>query len=138
MIAKENVLIVDVDGTLCPIKAANESYADLRPEPHLLARLRELAGQGWRIVLLSARGMRTHDGNEGEINAKVLPVLLAWLNRHGVPYHEIYMGKPWAGRNGFYIDDRAVRPREFLELSHGELDALCDRDRLAGGSGEAA
>jgi len=131
MIAETNVLVVDVDGTLCPIKSEQQSYADVLPEPLLVARLRELAGQGWHILLHSARGMRTHGGNAGEIHARVLPTLLAWLERHDIPYHEIHMGKPWPGNNGFYIDDRAVRPREFLERSLADLDALCDRDRLA-------
>ena len=71
MIAGTKVLVVDVDGTLCPIKAAHESYRDLQPEPLLLARLRSMAAEGWRIVIHSARGMRSHDGNPGEINARV-------------------------------------------------------------------
>ncbi|MDZ5650605.1 capsular biosynthesis protein [Nitrospirillum sp. BR 11828] len=137
MIAHTNVLVVDVDGTLCPIKVAGQSYADIPPEPLLVGRLRELAAEGWRIILHSARGMRTHDGNLGTINLDTLPTLLDWLKRHEVPYHEVHMGKPWPGDNGFYIDDRAVRPREFLERSLAELDALCERDRLAKAAGGA-
>lgn len=131
MIAKTNVLVVDLDGTLCPIKGPMEHYADLAPEPQLLAHLRELAEQGWRIVIHSARGMRSYDGNPGEINAFVLPTIIDWLIRHAIPFHEVHVGKPWPGDNGFYIDDRAVRPREFLTHSMAELDALCQRDRLA-------
>lgn len=131
MIAKTKVLVVDLDGTLCPIKGSTQSYADLVPEPRLVVRLRKLADEGWRIVIHSARGMRTHDGNQGEINAFVLPTLMHWLERHQVPFHEVHVGKPWPGDNGFYIDDRAVRPREFLENEMAELEALCRRDRLA-------
>lgn len=131
MIAQTKVLVVDVDGTICPIKISGQSYADIPPEPLMVARLREMAAQGWRIVLQSARGMRTYDGNVGEIAVYTLPTLLAWLDHHQIPYHEVHMGKPWPGDNGFYIDDRAVRPREFLECSLTELDALCDRDRVA-------
>jgi capsule biosynthesis phosphatase len=39
------------------------------------------------------------------------------------------MGKPWPGHHGFYVDDRTVRPREFLSHTLEELDALCIRDR---------
>ena len=130
MIAGTKVLVVDVDGTLCPIKAPGESYRDLQPEPLLLARLQGMAAEGWRIVIQSARGMRSHDGNPGEINARVLPVLIDWLQRHAVPFHEVHVAKPWPGDNGFYIDDRSVRPREFIENSLEELDRLCARDRL--------
>lgn len=132
MIAGSKVLVVDLDGTLAPIKGPGESYRDILPEPLMLARLQEMAAGGWRIVIHSARGMRSHDGNAGEINARVLPVMIDWLNRHQVPFHEVYVGKPWPGDNGFYIDDRSVRPREFIENSLEELDRICVRDRLAG------
>ena len=130
MITGTKVLVVDLDGTLCPIKAPGESYRDLKPEPLLLARLQGMAAEGWRIVIQSARGMRSHDGNPGEINAHVLPVMIDWLRRHEVPFHEVHVSKPWPGDNGFYIDDRSVRPREFIEHSLEELDRLCARDRL--------
>ncbi len=132
MIAGTNVLVVDVDGTLCPIKSAGQSYKDLQPEPRMLARLQEMAAAGWRIVIHSARGMRSYDGNPGEINAHVLPVLLDWLKRHEVPFHEVHVGKPWPGNNGYYVDDRSVRPREFIENSLEALDQICVRDRLVG------
>lgn len=131
MIAQDNVLVVDIDGTLCPEKPGAMTYADLPVEPRMLERLTELRRQGWHIVLHSARGMRSNGGNPGKINVNVVPTLLAWLERHDVPYDEIVLGKPWAGRCGYYIDDRAVRPREFLELPFSELDEIIKRDRVA-------
>lgn len=132
MIAKDKVLVVDIDGTLCPIKKSGESYGDLPVFVEMRDRLRALHAEGWRIILASARGMRTYDGNLGEIHKNVLPTLVSWLDRHDVPYHEIWMGKPWPGHGGFYIDDRTVRPREFLEHSFEDLEAICNRDRLVG------
>ena len=132
MIATDRVLVVDVDGTLCDIKRAGQSYADVAPEPRLIARLRELHAQGWGIILSSARGMRSNDGNLGQINKTVAPVILDWLARHEVPFDELHLGKPWPGSEGFYIDDRAVRPREFLENDQSGLEALVAQDRLAG------
>jgi len=131
MIKNNKVLVVDVDGTLCPAERGDMSYADLPAEPLLVQRLQELAAGGWHIIIHSSRNMRSYNGNTGAINARTLPVLLEWLARHEVPYHEIYMGKPWPGHDGFYIDDRAVRPREFLEHSHDELMTICERDRVA-------
>ncbi|MEO7248152.1 MAG: capsular biosynthesis protein [Novosphingobium sp.] len=129
MIASDKVLVVDIDGTLCPIKPTSDSYADLPVNEPLRDRLNNLHAQGWRIVLASARGMRTFDGNTGEIAKNVLPMLLDWLERHDVHFDEINMAKPWPGHNGFYIDDRTVRPREFLTHTLEELDAICARDR---------
>jgi capsule biosynthesis phosphatase len=47
--------------------------------------------------------------------------LLEWLAKWNVPYDEILFGKPWPGRKGFYIDDRTVRPDEFLSLTETEI-----------------
>ena len=130
MIEKDKALVVDIDGTLCPIKRSDESYADLPVEPRMLQRLIELKQDGWRIILSSSRGMRTHDGNQGEILVNVLPTLLDWLKHHKVPFDEIWMAKPWPGHDGLYIDDRSVRPREFIENSLEDLYKICERDRL--------
>ena len=68
--------------------------------------------------------MRTFDGNLGKINRHTLPIVLNWLNEHSVPYDEIYMGKPWCGMDGFYVDDRAIRPEEFVNLSLEQINQL--------------
>ena len=31
------------------------------------------------------------------------------------------MGKPWPGRGGFYVDDRSIRPSEFMALSYEQI-----------------
>ena len=53
-------------------------------------------------------------GQIGKINANTLPLILDWLAQHEIPYDEIHVGKPWCGTEGFYVDDKAVRPSEFL------------------------
>ena len=75
--------------------------------------------------------MRSNDGNVGRIGKTVAPGMLQWLIEHEIPFDELHLAKPWPGRQGFYVDDRSVRPREFLELSLEELNALVDRDRVA-------
>ena len=138
MIEKQNALVVDIDGTLCAIKAPRASYRDVSPEPRMIAKLRGLRAEGWRIVLHSSRGMRSNGGNLGMVIRNVAPDLLDWLARHEVPFDELHLGKPWPGREGFYVDDRAVRPREFLENDLEGLRSLVVRDRIAenGESGE--
>jgi len=131
MIENNRALVVDVDGTLCPIKQPGEQYGHIEPEPRMLARLQELHTDGWRIILHSARGMRSHDGNPGRISKHVAPELLQWLAKHEIPFDELHLAKPWPGYQGFYVDDRAVRPREFLELGFDALNALVERDRVA-------
>jgi len=131
MIETEKALVLDIDGTLCPVKTSSQSYAELMPDPQMLERIRALHAQGWHIILHTARGMRSNDGNPGKITKNVMPTLLNWLAAHDIPFDELHMAKPWPGKRGFYIDDRAVRPREFLELEMRELEQLVARDRIA-------
>ena len=44
-------------------------------------------------------------------------------------YDEVIYGKPWPGPEGFYIDDRAIRPKEFIENDIGDLTKICNTDK---------
>lgn len=121
--------IFDVDGTLCPIKKENERYEDVVPFKEMVERIREYKAKGAKIVLLTSRNMNSYNGNIGLINVNTARVLLDWLDRWEIPYDEIIYGKPWPGHHGFYVDDRTVRPSEFLSKSVSELDEIVRRDR---------
>jgi capsule biosynthesis phosphatase len=110
-------------GAAAPEQAPSR-YAHALPNLALIARLREYRAKGFDIVISTSRSMRTFDGNIGKINAHTLPVILDWLGRHDVPYDEIYVGKPWCGLEGFYVDDRSIRPSEFLRYSLPAIHAL--------------
>lgn len=131
---KVGVLVVDVDGTLCDIKGEGESYDDLTPREDMLAKLREYQSRGYGICLFSSRNMRTYGGSIGLINKHTAPQLLRWLEKWDVPYDEIIFGKPWPREKGFYIDDRAIRPDEFLDLSEQEIHDLLRRSATRTGS----
>ena len=90
----------------------------------MLEMLRSYQSAGFHIILTTSRNMRTYDGNIGLILANTAPVLLDWLKRYGVPYDEIHFAKPWPGKGGFYVDDRAIRPSEFLNLSYEQIEEL--------------
>ena len=121
--------VFDVDGTLCPIKKEDERYEDLVPYPEMVDKIREYKQGGAKIVILTSRNMNSFNGNIGLINAKTAKILLEWLDKWEIPYDEIVYGKPWPGHHGFYVDDRTVRPSEFLEKSVDELDKIVGRDR---------
>lgn len=122
--------VFDIDGTICPIKKKDEKYEDLVPYPEMVEKIREYKAGGARIVLLTSRNMNSYNNNIGLINANTAKVLMAWLDKWDIPYDEIVYGKPWAGHKGFYIDDRTVRPDEFLSMSLDEMDETCKRSRL--------
>jgi capsule biosynthesis phosphatase len=125
-------LIVDVDGTLCPVKSDDAQYEDLEPYGLIVQRLRQWQADGYRIVLYTSRNMRSFDGNVGLINKHTAPKLLDWLQHWNIPFDELHFGKPWPGHDGFYVDDRAVRPDEFLKYDADELRALLADARLEG------
>lgn len=116
-------VVIDLDGTLT-IDDASLPYPDRLPNRAVLAKLQEYRDAGFQIAIYTARNMKTHAKSVGRINALTLPVIVEWLQRHNVPFDEIHVGKPWADTGGFYVDDRAIRPDEFLSLTHEQIMAL--------------
>ena len=100
--------VFDVDGTLCPIKGEDESYADLVPYADMVEKLREYKAQGARIILYTSRNMRTYGGDVSLILEHTKPELEAWLAKWDIPYDEIVYGKLWPGHRGLYVDDRST------------------------------
>ncbi|CAH8242093.1 hypothetical protein VAE122_3240004 [Vibrio aestuarianus] len=95
----------------------------------VIEQLRNYKQKGFEIVISTARNMRTYEGNVGKINIHTLPIIIEWLDKHQVPYDEILVGKPWCGHDGFYIDDRAVRPTEFASMSLEEIHQLLKKEK---------
>lgn len=120
-------LVVDLDGTIT--LADTNDYENVAPNLAVIKQLKNYKAQGYTITISTARNMRTYEGNVGLINIHTLPIITAWLDKHQVPYDEILVGKPWCGHDGFYIDDRAVRPSEFASLSVEEINALLDKEK---------
>ena len=126
---KEYSFVCDIDGTLCPVKGMNEKYEDLIPYLDMVEKLRYYQQNGAKIVLFTSRNMNSYGGNIGLINKNTARILAAWLEKWDIPYDEIIYGKPWPGKKGFYVDDRTVRPDEFLAYPAEELGRLCEASR---------
>ena len=126
---EEYSFVFDIDGTICPIKRAEEKYEDLVPYGNVVDKIRYYKENGAKIILFTSRNMNSYGGNIGVINKKTARVLLDWLDRWEIPYDEIIYGKPWPGKKGFYVDDRTVRPDEFLNCGVEELDRICGESR---------
>jgi capsule biosynthesis phosphatase len=123
----EYSFVFDVDGTICPIKGKDERYEDLEPYEAVVEKMRMYHEAGAKIILFTSRNMNTYNGNIGLINKHTAKTLSEWLDKWDIPYDEILYGKPWPGHKGFYVDDRTVRPDEFLERSVEELEDLCKK-----------
>jgi capsule biosynthesis phosphatase len=126
---KDYSFVFDIDGTLCPIKKKDEKYEDLEPFPEMVKKLKYYKENGAKIVLHTSRNVNSYNGNIGLINKHTAVILCEWLEKWMIPYDEIIYGKVWPGHNGFYVDDRTVRPDEFLKYSPKELNNLCAASR---------
>lgn len=124
MVTEEKCIVLDIDGTICPVKRADQEYEDLQPYEDIVRKLQEYRQAGYWIILYTSRNMRTYGGNMGLITARTAKMTMEWLDRWQIPYDEIHFGKPWASRKGFYVDDRAIRPDEFLRLTEAEIEAM--------------
>lgn len=90
----------DIDGTLCEQEPTD--YTLSRPFQPRIDKVNSLFAQGHRILLFTARGSQSGiDWRESTV---------VQLNRWGLRYHELILGKPHAD---VYVDDKAVHPDYF-------------------------
>ncbi|HED6775952.1 TPA: HAD-IIIC family phosphatase [Campylobacter jejuni] len=122
-------LLIDLDGTLT-IDEEHVNYIDKKPNFDLIQTLKEYKKQGFKINIFTSRNMRTFDGELEKIKTHTLPIIISWLKKHNVPYDEIIIGKPWCGYDGFYVDDKAIRPSEFISLNYEQIKELLKKENL--------
>lgn len=119
-------IVIDIDGTLTI--GDHKDYNMVSPNFDVINKIREYKSNGFKIILFTARNMRSYDGNIGKITAKTLPIIFRWLEKYDVPYDEIYVGKPWCGNEGFYVDDKAIRPNEFINKEYNQILKIIGND----------
>ena len=123
----QNKLAIDLDDTLSVTEHGD--YVNSKPVEKTVDMIRQYKEQGFYIVIHSARNMRTYNGEVGLINIHTLPNIIEWLKKNDIPFDEIIVGKPWCGYDGFYIDDKAVRPSEFHSMSFEEIKELLNKEK---------
>src|SRR5574344_168559 len=120
-------IVIDLDDTIS--RTVDGKYGESVPVASVVDALRRYRNEGYRIVILSSRNMRTYSGNIGEITIHTVPTILEFLKKYDIPCDELVMGKPWCGRGGFYVDDRTVRPSEFVGKTEREINDLLDAEK---------
>lgn len=114
-------IVIDLDGTICPIKELGQSYADLLPLPEAVEKITKLKEEGNYIIIQTARNMATQQSNLGKVIKNVGKITLDWLEKYNIEYDEIYFGKPNAD---IYIDDRAFRFDSWKNLNSDIIQTL--------------
>lgn len=120
------VFVVDIDKTLCSKKTKTETYADVKPYNDIIEALNTLHNNGAEVYLESARNMLTQGNNESKVIKNVGLTTLQWLDNNNVPYDGIKFGKTMGT---CYIDDKALRPKEFMRI-YESLEDKSDLEEL--------
>ena len=114
-------IVIDLDGTLCPIKQDGQQYNELIPFPEAVEKMKALKTEGHYLIIATARNMATQRSNLGRVVKNIGKITLDWLDKYQIPYDEIYFGKPNAH---VYIDDRALRFSDWSKVTEEVLEAL--------------
>lgn len=93
----------DLDGVLC--SQVEEDYSEALPNEEAIEALNRLYEQGHTIVIHTARFMGRCQSNPIEVYKLGYDFTLRQLERWGVKFHELHMGKP---RYDLVIDDRSL------------------------------
>ena len=123
----QNKIVIDLDDTISVTEHGD--YVNSNPVKKTVDMIRQYKEQGFYIVIHSARNMRTYNGEVGLINVHTLPNIISWLNKNDIPFDEIIVGKPWCGYDGFYVDDKAIRPSEFHSMSFEQIKELLNKEK---------
>lgn len=111
-------IVVDVDDTICT-NIRRLPYSMCEPVPEVIDTINHLHDDlGFTIVLYTARGMVSCNGDIERIIAKNKDVLIEWLKKHHVSYDELVFGKPIAD---VYVDDKALNVSEFKKETFYQL-----------------
>lgn len=121
---KNGTIVIDLDNTLTV--ESNAPYEKKIPNYPVIEACRKYHDLGFKIIIHTSRNMRTYDGDIDTIKKVTYPIIIEWLEKYNVAYDEVIVGKPWCGDNGFYVDDKAVRPSEFVSLSFEEIKTLIE------------
>ena len=116
--------VIDIDDTISVTEKDENGdgiYPEAKPIQQVIDKINYLYQVGHTIILLTARGMRTFQGNTKKIDVHHRPILEKWLSLHNVNYHTLIFGKPW-GPNVHYIDDRGLTVDQFVDNKVNEFE----------------
>ena len=111
-------IVFDVDDTICS-NVRRLGYDKCIPDYEVIKKINHLHDDlGFWIVLHTARGMVSCNGDIDKIIKKNKKVLEDWLAKFDVHYDELIFGKPIAD---LYVDDKALDVEGFKRENFGIL-----------------
>jgi capsule biosynthesis phosphatase len=113
---KKKIFCFDLDNTLVTYPKIAGDYDTVLPIYYNIKFLRSLHKSGHKIIIYSARRMRTFRSNLTLVKKNIEKLTISQLKKFKIPYHKLILGKPYAH---FYIDDLSVNSYENLQYSLG-------------------
>ena len=111
-------IVFDIDDTICS-NVRRLGYKYCVPDLEVIKKINYLHDElGFTIVLHTARGMVSCNGDIDKIIEKNKRVTEDWLANHDVHYDELIFGKPIAD---LYVDDKALNVEDFKKEEFGVL-----------------
>jgi len=104
-------IICDVDDTISI--STTHDWENATPHIPVINKINKLYDDGWTIILMTARGQVSCNGDFKEASKKYRQTMESWLKRHGVKYHMLSFEKYLAS---YYVDDKSLTPEQFLNL----------------------
>lgn len=89
-------IVIDMDGTICA-EMRQFSRCLAEPKAGAIEVINKLYDAGNTIIIYSARTWMEYE------------MTVDWLNRYGIKYHQLFMGKPIGD---VWIDDRAITAKD--------------------------
>lgn len=103
--------VIDLDGTLCVSK--DSDYLNSEPITERIARVNDFFLAGNNVVIYTARGMETFNGDVKKANEVWKQHTENQLRDWNLHYTKLILGKPSAD---FYVDDKAVPADLFFKF----------------------
>ena len=106
----EKRIICDFDETLAFV--TGHDFQNAKVSICLINKLNEYVDAGWYVDIYTARGHLSCSSRE-EADKKYRAPIEELLTRYGLKYRILSFDKPFGA---MYIDDKAIRPDEFVHL----------------------
>lgn len=109
-------VVCDFDDTIAI--TTTRDWDNAEPIFPVINRINKLYDMGWQILIVTARGQLSCNGDFEKADKKYRSIIESWLKKHGVKYHTLSFHKHLAS---YYIDDKALTPEEFVDLEIKEI-----------------
>ena len=111
---------IDIDGVLVDRPnnvehLGKDKYKHCYPIQKNIDIINKLYDLGHRIILFTARGMTTFNGNIPKVYLELFSLTAEQMRTFGVKHHQLYMGKP---HYDLIIDDKALNVVDIENLLH--------------------